>query len=52
MNIDIAFGTLFTLLTDPYLIFLMLIAVPLGAFFGAMPGLGGKLGTTRGTGIL
>ena len=36
MNIDIAFGTLFTLLTDPYLIFLMLIAVPLGAFFGAM----------------
>jgi putative tricarboxylic transport membrane protein len=44
MHLDVAFGTLFNLLTDPYLIGLMLIAVPLGAFFGAMPGLGGKLG--------
>jgi len=44
MHFDVALGTLFTLLTDPYLIGLMLIAVPLGAFFGAMPGLGGKLG--------
>jgi len=44
MHIDIMASTLFNLLTDPYLIMLMLVAVPLGAFFGAMPGLGGKLG--------
>jgi TctA family transporter len=44
MNIDVALSTLFQLLTTPYLILLMLIAVPLGAFFGAVPGLGGKLG--------
>ena len=44
MHIDIALGALLNLLTDPYLIGLMFVAVPLGAFFGAMPGLGGKLG--------
>jgi putative tricarboxylic transport membrane protein len=44
MHFDVAIASLFGLLTSPYLIGLMLVAVPLGAFFGAMPGLGGKLG--------
>ena len=44
MHIDVALGSLYTLLTTPYLVMLMFIAVPLGIFFGAMPGLGGKIG--------
>src|SRR5688572_14914573 len=44
MNIDVAASTLFNLLTDPQLVMLMLLAIPIGAFFGALPGLGGKLG--------
>jgi len=44
MNLDVAISTLFDLLSSPQLIGLMLIAVPIGAFFGAIPGLGGKLG--------
>jgi TctA family transporter len=44
MHIDVAASTLFNLLTDPQLIMLMLLAIPIGAFFGALPGLGGKLG--------
>ena len=43
-HFEVSMGALFNLTTDPYLVGLMLIAVPLGAFFGAMPGLGGKLG--------
>jgi putative tricarboxylic transport membrane protein len=44
MHLDVAFATLFTLLTTPRLLFLMAIAVPMGVFFGSTPGLGGKLG--------
>jgi putative tricarboxylic transport membrane protein len=44
MHLDVAFSTLFDLLTTPRLVFLMIIAVPMGVFFGSTPGLGGKLG--------
>jgi TctA family transporter len=44
MHLDVAFSTLFDLLTTPRLLFLMAIAVPMGVFFGSTPGLGGKLG--------
>ena len=44
MHLDVAFSTLFDLLTTPRLMFLMAIAVPMGIFFGSTPGLGGKLG--------
>src|SRR5690348_1612883 len=44
MHLDVAFSTLFELLTTPRLLFLMAIAVPMGIFFGSTPGLGGKLG--------
>jgi TctA family transporter len=44
MHLDVAFSTLFDLLTTPRLLFLMIIAVPMGVFFGSTPGLGGKLG--------
>src|SRR5580704_10229058 len=44
MHLDVAFATLFNLLTTPRLLFLMAIAVPMGIFFGSTPGLGGKLG--------
>src|SRR5256885_1261408 len=43
MHLDVAFSTLFDLLTTPRLLFLMTIAVPMGIFFGSTPGLGGKL---------
>ena len=44
MHIDVAVSTLFDLLTNPRILFLMVIAVPMGVFFGSTPGLGGKLG--------
>ena len=44
MHFDIMFSSLFNLLTSPHLIGLMLLAVPIGTFFGTVPGLGGKLG--------
>jgi putative tricarboxylic transport membrane protein len=44
MHLDVAFATLFHLLTTPQLVFLMILAVPMGIFFGSTPGLGGKLG--------
>src|SRR5215468_8129859 len=44
MHLDVAASTLFHLLTTPQLVFLMIVAVPLGIFFGSTPGLGGKLG--------
>ncbi len=44
MHLDVALSTLAGLLTTPRLIFLMIIAVPMGIFFGSTPGLGGKLG--------
>src|SRR5689334_6601422 len=44
MHYDVAASTLFDLLTNPRILFLMVIAVPMGVFFGSTPGLGGKLG--------
>ncbi|HEX5278806.1 MAG TPA: tripartite tricarboxylate transporter permease [Micropepsaceae bacterium] len=44
MHLDVAFSTLFHLLTTPHLVMLMAVAVPMGIFFGSTPGLGGKLG--------
>ncbi len=41
--LETMFGTLFTLLTSPYLMGLMVLAVAIGIFVGATPGLGGKL---------
>jgi TctA family transporter len=40
---DAMFGPLFEILGSPYLMGLILLAIPLGMFFGAVPGLGGKL---------
>ncbi len=42
-GLDAMFGPLFHILTSPYLMGLILLAIPLGMFFGAVPGLGGKL---------
>lgn len=44
MHFDIMFSALVNLVTSPHLIALMLLAVPIGTFFGTVPGLGGKLG--------
>ena len=44
MDLHVIFATLVHLLVTPKLIGLMLLAVPLGIFFGCVPGLGGKLG--------
>jgi TctA family transporter len=44
MSTDIVFGSLITLVSDPGLWALMLAAIPMGMIFGAVPGLGGKLG--------
>ena len=44
MNTDIIYGSLVTLVSDPSLWALMLAAIPMGMIFGAVPGLGGKLG--------
>jgi TctA family transporter len=41
--IDIMFGTLLTMLTSAHLMGLMVVAVAIGIFVGATPGLGGKL---------
>lgn len=38
------FGPLFDILSSAYLMGLILLAIPIGMFFGAVPGLGGKLG--------
>lgn len=38
------FASLMNVVGSPYHLFLLLIAVPAGMFFGAVPGLGGKLG--------
>jgi len=43
-ELGISLSSLTGLITSPYLMGLILLAVPLGMFFGAMPGLGGKLG--------
>ncbi len=44
MDFETMLSPLVELLTSPYLLGLMAIAVPIGAFFGVLPGLGGKLG--------
>jgi putative tricarboxylic transport membrane protein len=44
VNLDIVLGSLGTLLTTPYLMWLMVVAVFVGMVFGVAPGLGGKLG--------
>jgi TctA family transporter len=44
MNLEVMFSALVEILLSPYLLMLMVIAVPIGAFFGVLPGLGGKLG--------
>ncbi|MBD3677891.1 MAG: tripartite tricarboxylate transporter permease [Rhodobacteraceae bacterium] len=38
------FSPLINIVTSPYLMGLILLAIPIGMFFGAVPGLGGKLG--------
>lgn len=44
MDFSGIFGSLLAIVSSPYHMFLLLIAVPIGMFFGAIPGLGGKLG--------
>ena len=44
MDPHVIFSSLFALVTTPKLLGLMLLAIPLGTFFGCVPGLGGKLG--------
>lgn len=44
MSIDVIFGSLFSIISSPHLMGLILLAIPIGMFFGAIPGLGGKLG--------
>jgi putative tricarboxylic transport membrane protein len=44
VNLDQIFGPLFQILTSLELMGLILIAIPIGMFFGAVPGLGGRLG--------
>ncbi len=41
--IETMFGTLATMLTSPHLMGLMVVAVAIGIFVGATPGIGGKL---------
>jgi TctA family transporter len=44
MSFDVAVSALAGLLTNPYIIMLMLIGVLVGIFMGIAPGVGGKLG--------
>ena len=41
---DIVFTSLIELVSSPTSMGLLLLAIPIGMFFGAVPGLGGKLG--------
>ena len=41
---EIVFSSLIDLVTSPTSMGLLLLAIPIGMFFGAVPGLGGKLG--------
>lgn len=43
MSLDIVLSSLLSVAGSPYLMGLILLAVPIGMFFGAVPGLGGKL---------
>lgn len=44
MDLSGIFAALLTVVGSPYHLLLLLVAVPVGMFFGAVPGLGGKLG--------
>jgi len=44
MDINAVFQAFLVVVANPYHLMLMLIAVPVGLLFGAIPGLGGKLG--------
>jgi putative tricarboxylic transport membrane protein len=44
VHVDVILSSLTGLISSPYLVGLMLLAVPVGTFFGVVPGLGGKLG--------
>lgn len=44
IHFDIALSSLVELLTSPTYLWLMVAAVPIGMFFGVVPGLGGKVG--------
>ena len=44
MQTDAFFASLIALLGSPMLMALIVLAIPIGMFFGAVPGLGGKLG--------
>jgi putative tricarboxylic transport membrane protein len=44
MELSVALSSLVNLVSSPMLMGLMLLSVPIGTFFGVVPGLGGKLG--------
>ncbi|MGH6922491.1 MAG: tripartite tricarboxylate transporter permease [Propylenella sp.] len=44
MELERIVSSLLAVAADPYIMLLIVIAVPIGMFFGAVPGLGGKLG--------
>jgi putative tricarboxylic transport membrane protein len=44
MDFSGIFSALLNVIGSPYNMFMLLLAVPIGMFFGAIPGLGGKLG--------
>ncbi len=41
MELDRIFAALLTVVGSPHLVGLIILAVPIGMFFGAIPGLGG-----------
>ena len=43
MSVELMFGTLTQLLTSPYTMWMLLLGTGIGIFFGAVPGLGGRL---------
>ena len=44
MDFSGIFQALFNIIGSPYNMLMLLVAVPMGMFFGAVPGLGGKIG--------
>ena len=44
MELERIFTSLLAVIGSPHLVGLIVLAVPIGMFFGAIPGLGGKLG--------
>ncbi len=43
MSVELMYGTLVQLLTSPYTMWMLLLGTGIGIFFGAVPGLGGRL---------